>query len=485
MSVSRVTAGLAAAVALSAAVACSRPPTSGGGGAADPNDLPDCPLDALDAAVEEDPVDVEMWFGGLVGTPQNVMEDMVVRFNDGQDDIVLTASNQGASYAEVYRTFESAASASTDQLPALIYLEDTQLEAMVDSGRVLPAQSCMEADGFDMDRLEPVVRATYTVGDVLYPGYFNVSTPVLYYNRAHFAQAGLDPDDPPGTLDELVEAARVLRDAGVSERPLSLKLTRWFIETWLNGIGADVVNNGNGRDDLATEATIDSPEARDLFGLLQSMNDEGLLNPFADTEGNIDHYLALVSQQSSMLIETSAASSTIRDALGGTIDPAAAGIDASGLEGVELSPGSGPFPGIDEPGQVRASGGAFFILNTAPPEAQAAAWRFLRFMLEPENGQEWFTQGGYLPVNPAVYDEPEVEAFARDDVAGVLLQASANQLRNANPDEPGPLIGPYPDFGDTLESALESVVLEGADPAQALGQADEALTRVLERYAGT
>ena len=42
--------------------------------------------------------------------------------------------------------------------------------------------------------------------------------------------------------------------------------------------------------------------------LLQQMNDEGLLNVFANTEGGIDQYLALVTQDSSMLIETSTAS---------------------------------------------------------------------------------------------------------------------------------------------------------------------------------
>jgi sn-glycerol 3-phosphate transport system substrate-binding protein len=469
---------------ITVAVACSKPPTSGGGGAVAADDLPDCPLDALEQA--DGPVEIALWYGGLAGVTQATMEGMAERFNAGQDEVVVTASNQGASYAEVYRKYESAASASTDQLPNVIYLEDTQLRAMVDGGRVLPAEACMRADEYDVDQMLPVVRSTYTVDDVLYPGYMNVSTPVLYYNQSHWIRAGLDPTDPPQTLDELRDVARTLKDAGVSARPFSFKLSRWFFETWLTGIGSTVVDEGNGRTGEPTAAELDSPEAVELLRFLQDMSDEGLMNPFAATEGSIDHYLALVNQQSSMLIETSAASTTIRDALAGTIsaDEAGAGVDASAIDTSQLVPAAAPLPGIEAPGRIHASGGAFFILNTSEPAQQAAAWRFLEFMLRPENAKEWFLSGAYLPIVEGVREEPEVQAFLQDDVAGKLLMSAEQQLADASPDAPGPLIGPYPDFNDDLERAMESAVLDGADPESALAGADDDITAALERYVG-
>ena len=36
----------------------------------------------------------------------------------------------------------------------------------------------------------------YSVGGVLYPVPFNVSNPVLYYNKVAFRKAGLDPAKP-------------------------------------------------------------------------------------------------------------------------------------------------------------------------------------------------------------------------------------------------------------------------------------------------
>ena len=71
---------------------------------------------------------------------------------------------------------------------------------------MLPAQACVEADKYDLsDYLERVVDY-YTVEDTLWPMPFNVSNPVLYYNKSAFRAAGLDPEQPPSTLDEVTES---------------------------------------------------------------------------------------------------------------------------------------------------------------------------------------------------------------------------------------------------------------------------------------
>jgi sn-glycerol 3-phosphate transport system substrate-binding protein len=479
---------LVAALTASAlvAVACSEPPTTGSGNAVEIGggaQLPDCPLDALDEATG--PVEVNLWYGGLQGSTKATMEDIVARFNASQDKVRLTANDQGAAYEEIFRKYESA-SATPEQLPDLIYLEDTQLQAMIDGGQVLPAQACMKAAGYDPTDIEPVARSKYTVDDVLYPGYMNVSTPVLYYNKAHMVKAGLDPDDPPQTLDEIHTQAKALKDAGVSEKPLSFRISRWFFETWLTGIGEDIVNNGDGREAPATEATFATPEADDLVGWLKKMNDEGLLNAFANTEGSIDQYLALATQQSSMLIETSAASATIADALGANVTAAEAGIDfdASVLDKTEVVPGAAAMPGIESPGKVFPTGGAFYILNTSEPARQAASWKFLEFMLRPEIAKIWHMNGAYLPIVKAVEDDPEVQAFWKDQLAGVLLKPAVDQLDDADPDQPGPLIGPYVDEALAIENALDAVLFDNRDVADSLTHAQDEVTQSLERYAG-
>jgi sn-glycerol 3-phosphate transport system substrate-binding protein len=473
------------------AAACSDPPTSGGegaqtevgGGDDGAAALPECPVDALDETSE--PVEVTLWYGGIGGSTEQTMEDMVAGFNASQDQVEVIASNQGSSFAEVFRKFESAAAANTDQLPDLVMLENIQLEAIARGGLMLPAEACMEAADYDITNIEPAVRAAFSVNDVLYPGYMNVSSQVLYYNKAHWAKAGLDPEAPPQTLDEVREQARALKDAGVSDKPLAFKVSHAVFENWLSGEGIDVVNNDNGHSGLATEATFDVPESQELLTFLKEMDDEGLLNVFANTEGGIDHFLALVQQQSSMLIETSTAGITIADALSGQITAAEAGVDfdESLVDVDNLVPGTGQFPGVASAGQVHPGGAGFFIVNTSDAPQQAGSWQFLEYMLQPENAKAWHLNGGYLPIVKSVQDEPDVQAFWADDLGGVLLKPAVDQLAVADPDKPGPLIGPYPDFTLALQTAIESVLLNNADIASSLTQAQDEVTASLERYA--
>ena len=185
---------------------------------------------------------------------------------------------------------------------------------------------------------------------------------------------------------------------------MAFKISAAVFENWLSGEGVDVVNNSNGHDGQATEATFDTPEARGHRSrCLKRMNDEGLINVFASTEGGVDQYLALATQQSSMLIETSGAAVNIAEALGGNLTAADVGVDfdSSLVDRTQLVPATGIVPGAAGAGQVHPGGGRV-LHREHGTEEQAGSWRFLEFMLQPENAKEWHIDGGYLPIVKSV-----------------------------------------------------------------------------------
>lgn len=483
-------AAVAASGALLAA-ACSSPPSTGveGGGREEggESELAACPLDALESA--SSPVEIELWYGGLVMPTSGVLVDLIEKFNASQDKVKVVGNDQGVDYNETMRAFDRVV-ATPERLPNIVYLEDIQLGKMVDSNTVLPAQSCMEADGYDMREILPAVRAGFSVDDVLYPGYMNVSTPILYYNKAHFEKAGLDPNSPPKTLDEMAEVARKIKEAGVAPQPIAFKAGQWFYNTWLAGAGVDAVNNQNGRSAPPTEADLTSDTSVALMKKLDEMNQEGIMNVFPVTEGNIDHYLALVTQKSSMVIETSTASSTIAEVLGGNIDASDAGeagidIGSIDLDKIGVVPGSGQLPGIEKAGQVYASGGAFYMINgggAISDAEQAASWEFMKFMLQEENAKEWHITGGYLPVVGSLAEDPDVQEFQRTNLQGILLKPAAEQLAAADPDRVSPLLGPFTQYEAALQGAMERVLLNGEDPTKALEQANDETNEALANY---
>lgn len=463
-------------VALVAAAACGVRDESDGGTAAptvaegDEIVLPDCPVDALDEA--EGVVEVELWHA-LGSESENNLEQLAATFNSSQDRVRVQVRNQGVAYDEVLRKFVAAI--PSRQLPAIVYLEDTTLRQIVDSGVILPAEACEVADDFETGQL-PAVRSYYTADGIYWPGYTNVSEPVLYYNENHFRRAGLDPAAPPQTLEELRTAARALKAAGV-RAPLALILNSWFVESWINGAGGTVVNEANGRDGLATESTFDSEITRELYTWIDEMADEGLLEGHSATAGQINQYLAVAQQHSSMVIETSTAATTIKAVLGG------GGEVEVGADLSTIVPSAGPFPGLERAGGVRVSGGSFFLANTVDPEEQAAAWAFMRFMWETDSQVAWHLVGSYLPTTQAAAFAPEVATYWTEDLAGRMLKVAYDQLLTIDPEQPGPQIGPYGAYNDAIKNSLDRLVLQGASVDAVVSAADREIQAAIDRYA--
>jgi sn-glycerol 3-phosphate transport system substrate-binding protein len=436
--------------------------------------LPPCPLGALQKA--KGTVKVELW-EAFVGKAKEEINALAKGFNASQDKVQVEVRSQGDNYDELLRKFQ--AGLASRQLPAIALIEDQNLRVIVDTGAVLPAESCQRADKSDFPVL-PAVRNYYTIDDVFWPGYVDVSEPVLYYNVNHFKKAGLDPDNPPKTLDELEHTARTLKEKGVTDKPLALKMDSWFIESWINGAGATVVNKNNGRDGIANKATFDNPVTHQVYAWIKRMLDEGLAQPIPDTPGNIDQYLALAQQNSSMTIETSTAATTIKAFLSGD----SSGVDTGGASGdlSGLVPSAGPFPGVKEPGKVRISGGAFYMTNTVPPEVQAGAWEFMRYMQSTDSQVSWHLVGSYLPTTQAAASDPRVIKFWDTDLAGKMLKTAYEQLLKVDPQKPGPSIGPYPQYDDAVRKSLESMAFDNSSPDDAVAGAQKAIQDALTQY---
>ena len=76
--------------------------------------------------------------------------------------------------------------------------------------------------GIDKSNFYENVLAKSYIDDALYgvPMQYNVQ--YLYYNKDLFTEAGLDPENPPTTLDELREAAIACTDPSKNQYGLGL-----------------------------------------------------------------------------------------------------------------------------------------------------------------------------------------------------------------------------------------------------------------------
>jgi sn-glycerol 3-phosphate transport system substrate-binding protein len=466
------------AVALLAA-ACGGGSSGTSGGGDDGGELPPCPVGALDDATGT--TNITIWYQ-ISGKADQTLQKMVQQYNASQSKVKVSAELQGASYDELLRKYEQAIPSGS--LPNILIAEDTATQFLVDSGTVLPAQSCFDADGMSTDGFVPAAVNHYTVDGALWPGSVSLSDILTYYNKNHLRRAGLDPDTAPATLDDVRRMAEQIKAAGVTETPVVMKMDSWFVETQLTGSGQTVVNNDNGYGGgETTEATFDTPETQAVFDWISKMQADGLLTAVPATDGNFDHYLAMAAQKASITIETSTAATSVEGFLGGDTSVAqglgsGANVDTSGLD-----IGAAPVFGVDEAGKAQIGGNGFYITSTSSDAQKAAAWDFLTWWNQPEQQATWHMEGSYLPFVTSVADQPQVQEFWDTSLAGGWLKIAWQELtQGVDPNFTGPLIGPYDKFRLAMRNAMASVAFQGADPAAAISQATDETNKAITEY---
>ena len=423
-----------------------------------------CPLNALKSASK--PVQIVMWHS-MNRSLGDTLQKLTDQFNSSQTDVKVNLVNQ-IDYVQTFTKYK--AGLSSGDLPDIVQLQETDQQQMIDTQTVLPAGVCAKADKYSFSDFLPRVVSYFTVGGKQYAMPFNTSGPVLYYNKKAFTAAGLDPNSPPKTLDDVRAAAEKLKANGVSA-PLGLKTEPGYFEHWRALANTTYVNNNNGRKTRATKTIYDDPTGRQIFTWLSGMVKDGLATTNADLgTGAFDNLLGIQSGSHAMAFDTSAALGTITAVLsGGTVT------------NVDLGVAPFPAPGKSAKGGVLVSGGALYMVNKSSPAKQAAAWKFLKFLDDPANMTTWAIGTGYIPIRKASASSSDMQQYWQQNPA---YKIAYDQLLNGptNVATSGSVIGNYTGARDAVRDAENTMFLNGTDPKTALKDASKNATSAIDEY---
>lgn len=297
----------------------------------------------------------------------------------------------------------------------------------------------------------PGIRV-FTIDDKLYSMPFNSSTPIMYYNKDMFAQAGIT--EVPDSLEGISKIGDQLMNQGGASEVMSLGIYGWFFEQFVGKQGLDYANNGNGRDDVATAVDFDKNEAaKNILTEWQTLNQEGYA-PIVGKGGDAG------------LADFSAGKSAIT--LGSTASLKQILQDVNG----KFEVGTAYFPKIKESdeGGVSIGGASLWALNNQDPKKLRATWEFVKFLISPESQAYWNAQTGYFPVTTAAHEE---QTF-KDNIAQYpQFQTAIDQLHDSSPEYCGALLSVFPEARATVESEIESM-LNGKESV------DEAVTNMAD-----
>lgn len=381
-------------------------------------------------------------YGGALGEQ---FEALVDEFNQTHPGIVIQPSYGGSLWTMRDKLFTAVAG---DAGPDLAQIDQFWSSELAEAGAILR----LEDWSGDLEREDvwPLAWETATFDGAIWSMPFSLSNIALYYNRASFSAAGLDPDVPPATWDELAATAAALTsdadgDGQTDHWGLSFPLQAnggvvyyWFAFLWQ--AGGEIFT-----EDFQAARFQERPGVEAL-AFLQTLVEAGSM-PLAPPEQGFEE------GQIGMTLASTARLSRYVQALGDDL-------------------GLAPLPAGPE-GAVTGVGGANLSIM-ADCQDKEAAWTFIAWMTSSEVNLRWSTGTGYLPLRRTVVASKAYQVYLENEPrARVILEQT--EIARARPNIPA-----YAGASREVGLAVEEALFTGADPAAALEAAAEKVNEILD-----
>jgi multiple sugar transport system substrate-binding protein len=290
--------------------------------------------------------------------------------------------------------------------------------------------------------LRPVALSSCVVDGKTYGLPDQVNGLCLFYNRELFAQAGLDPDDPPNDWDEFAQYAVKLTDLGKGVYGFGMRNSLWWSLPFIYSFGGRILTDDNRRCALSTD------EAVAGFQFKVDMYSKYKAEGGAWRSGGIRDDLGFQNRKYAMIFN----------------GPwAVGGLEKGGIDfGVALIP-EGPA------GRATNVGGNNLVVFSTSKHPREAC-ELLKFVASKENQAEWANKLGQIPVNTAS------DAMI-DFVKNPYLKVFMEQMDYAKP-RPG--IGSYPEIENAVNPEMQAALDGKKSVREAMESACKEVNRIMQ-----
>jgi sn-glycerol 3-phosphate transport system substrate-binding protein len=409
------------------------------------------------ARAQTAPVQIEFWHG-LTQPLGGMLEQIAADFNASQTQYKVNATYKG-QYPEVMTA--AIAAFRSGNAPDIVQMFEVGTATMMAAkGAVKPVYELMQEAGlpFDAGAYVASVRGYYSTPDgKMLSMPFNSSTTIMFYNKDAFVKAGLDPEKPPLTWPETVEAATKLKAAGIA-CPLTSAWPTWVhLENFSAIHDLPLATKVDGMAGLDTELKFNSPAHVKNIQNLIDMQKAGLYKYGGrDNAGD-----ALFASGECAIIH-----------------------DSSGLRGrlvkeANFKWGAAPLPYwpdiIKEPKNSILGGASFWVLKS--PKHSAEEYKgvaaFYNYISKPEIVAKWAEDTGYVPVTTAGFEVVKKSGYYEKNPGADV--AYLQMVRTEPTDNSkGLRLGNMPEIRNIMQEEMEKAFQGQQDAKQAL---DNAVTR--------
>lgn len=420
-------------------------------------------LSLMPAALAEDVIELDMYFPVSVGGgPDALINALCDEFHEEYPNIKINPVYAG-SYADT-RT-KVIAAIQANNTPAIALMFSIDLYQLYSMGVLYDYNSFCQTEedkawlegfypGFMENSRLPQADGSY----LTYGVPWQRSTIIMYYNKDAFKEAGLDPEAPPATWEELAEYGAKLTKAedgsttryGVQIPSDKAGYAYWMLQTFTLTQGGQNLMSADG-----TEVFFNDPKTIKGLEFWKKLSDDGVQAP------GVTKWSTTVSDflegKAAIIYHTTGNLTNVKN--NATFDF-----------------GTSRLPAGDSYGSP-TGGGNFYLFKGVPEEQTQAAFTFIKWMTsDPERVAQWSIDTGYVATRPEAYETQRMIDYAASFPSALTAR---DQLEYA-----------YAEFSvydqgavqDILDTAIEEVMTGLKDATTALNEAQAAADAILADY---
>jgi multiple sugar transport system substrate-binding protein len=378
------------------------------------------------------------------GTNADTFDAMVDDYNSSHPGVEISTSNvPNADFLTKLR-----ASATSKTLPDiaigdLVWVpEIEQLGSLVDLAPLIPADT--------LGDITPALTSFGTIDGKQVSVPVSANNLAYMYNKTLYQEAGLDPDQPPTTWEELMQDGKTILDktgkpgydlyteAGDTGEGLT-----WNFQVNLWQAGGEFLTDDN------SAAAFNTPEGAKALQFWVDLIDSGV-SPYAKW-GEFEKGQGGSAQEGSWMVGIWAA------------DPP-----------FEFGSAKAPYPADGVPA-TNLGGEQAMVFDNSDASSKAAA-DFLSWFLEPEQVTSWSEATGMLPVTTSVATSSDYLDWV--DTTEPRLRPFVEQMADAHARPNTPL---YPKISLAFAQQIEKALSGDATVSEALDAAEKAVDDVIAK----
>lgn len=376
---------------------------------------------------------------------KEIIEEMTAEYNRSRPGITIDPVFQGLPDE---MQVKMVAAAVARQLPDMAQVQFEYLSSFTENQVVDPIDG--EIPDADRRDIPQVMWDLATRDGRIYAVPFSVSTTVLFYNEDAFRKAGLDPDHPPDTWEELIAYGKKL----TVDTDGDGKIDQYAAMFWLNGIYGIApflwANGGelfeNGRVNLTSDPMIKTIEMlRDLVFTHKIMP-----RTWTDWEGG----QAFLTGNLAMGAFTSAAITY-------------------GMRNLPWTLRVAPLPAINGK-RYTVIGGSGLVNFSRNRRVRREINDFIFWLTGKENTIRLHESVGYVPVRQSALESLSLQAFLRKQPNFRVPIESLDF---------GKTVTYHPEFyrvNEELRKMLERIILDQADPLAELRRTERIINGFIQ-----